>query len=74
MKMDRKKKTDFQEIARYSTIGLEIVIAVAIGTIAGVYLDHLFGTSPWLTVACLFVGFFAGLKGLFRLAKESMKN
>ena len=69
--MDKK---GIKEIARHSTIGLEIVIAIAIGTIAGIYLDRLFRTSPWFTVACMFLGFAAGIKGLFRIAKEMMKK
>ena len=64
----------FKEIAKYSAIGLEMVIAVAIGTISGIYLDRRFNTDPWLTVICMFLGFIAGLKNLFRLASKSMNE
>ena len=70
----KQKQTTIKEIAKYTTIGLEIAIAVAIGAIAGFYLDRLFSTSPWLTVVFMLFGFIAGIKSLFRLAREAVKN
>ena len=57
-----------------STAGLELGIAVAIGTFLGQYLDKTFDTTPWLTLGLLLAGTTAGFLNLFRLVKRAEKR
>lgn len=53
-----------------STIGVQIAGPIVIGVLGGRYLDHRFGTEPWLMVACLFIGLAAGITGLMRMVQS----
>ena len=49
---------------------IELVTGLAIGFGMGYGLDQLFGTSPWLMIVFIFLGFAAGIKTMMRSAKE----
>ncbi len=68
-----KYKKAFNQISRYSTIGLELGFAVAIGVVSGYYLDGWLGTSPWLTIFLLLCGVAAGFKRIY-LALKSLER
>jgi ATP synthase protein I len=71
-KQDRKEL--FRELGRYSALGLEMAISVVIGLAIGYYLDKWLGTSPWLTIVWIGLGFAAGVRSLYRSAKRSEKE
>ncbi|MBN2808289.1 MAG: AtpZ/AtpI family protein [Deltaproteobacteria bacterium] len=68
----RLKKV-FDQVSRYSSVGLELGLSVAIGVIAGYYLDGWLGTSPWLTIFLLLCGVAAGFKRIY-LALKSLER
>jgi ATP synthase protein I len=41
--------------------------------LAGIWLDGKFGTEPWLMLACLALGLFAGFRGVLRAVERSDK-
>jgi ATP synthase protein I len=47
-------------------IGLELVVAVAVGTAIGWALDRWLGTRPWGMIVFLFLGFGAGIWNVYR--------
>jgi len=47
-------------------IGLELVVAVAVGTGVGWALDRWLGTRPWGVILLLFLGFGAGIWNVYR--------
>ena len=49
-------------------VSVEIVSAVAIGVGAGWLLDGWLGTTPWLMVVFIVLGFAAGILNVYRLA------
>ncbi|MCF3974769.1 AtpZ/AtpI family protein [Paracoccus salsus] len=49
---------------------IEIVAGIGIGFGIGFGLDHLFGTTPFLMILFLFLGFAAGIKVMMRTAAE----
>lgn len=55
---------------RFSAVGLEMGVAVAIGYGAGWWLDKTFGTKPYLTMVMLLFGIAAGFMTIVRAAKE----
>lgn len=52
--------------ANVATVGIEIVLAVTIGLLAGQALDDALGTGPWMTVFLVTVGFGAAVKAIVR--------
>ena len=52
-----------------STVGITLVLCIAIGAGAGMWLDNRFGTQPALTVVGFFLGVVAGFRELFRATK-----
>ena len=64
------KKTILGKVITYSSLGIQIGLTVAIGIIAGVYLDQWLGTGPWLTILGLLVGVVSGFTRLFQIGKE----
>lgn len=72
MQEDRKKL--YRRVARYSAIGLEMGLCVAIGVAIGYYLDRYFHTGPWLTLIFLILGVAAGFRSLFSLMKGLDKD
>ena len=71
-KQDRK--AFFRELGKYSALGLEMAISVVIGMAIGYYLDKWLGTSPWLTIVWIGLGFAAGVRSLYRAAVQSGKD
>ena len=49
-------------------------LSVVVGLLGGRWLDGKFGTAPWLMLAGLLMGTFAGFRGLIRVAKESQQK
>jgi len=70
---DDKRKLVVQ-IAHYSTVGLEMGLAVAVGAGLGYYLDKRLGTHPWLMIVCLFFGIAAGFRSLYRALKRMQRE
>jgi ATP synthase protein I len=55
---------------RFSTIGIELGLAVLIGLMGGQWLDRQFGTDPWLLLLGLLFGLGAGFRSIFRALKD----
>ncbi|WP_420012793.1 AtpZ/AtpI family protein [Tateyamaria sp.] len=49
---------------------IELVAGLGIGFGMGYGLDAVFGTSPWLMIIFIFLGFAAGVKTMMRSAEE----
>jgi ATP synthase protein I len=64
---DRKT---FRQLLRYSSIGLEMGLSVAIGLGIGFLLDHYFSTKPLFLLVFFFVGIVAAFRSLFLLTKK----
>ena len=72
--MEEDKRKFYRQLARVSTIGLEMGLSVAIGLAIGFFLDRHFHTKPWLTVIFLILGIVAAFRSLFSLAKDIDKT
>lgn len=64
-----ESSSNFKKYLRFSTIGLEMGLAVLAGLFAGQYLDNRFGTEPWLLLLFMLMGVTAAFRNLFRLLK-----
>ena len=70
MKNSFPKNTIIRRIITYSSIGIQVGLAIAVGVIAGVYLDRWLHTEPWLTLIGLMVGLVSGFGRLYQIGKE----
>lgn len=64
------KKDNKYYLVVVSSLGLTLVIAVALGFTSGYYLDKLLNTQPWFTLIMFFVGVAAGA---WAIIKEFLK-
>ena len=53
---------------------IELVAGLGIGFGIGYGLDSLLGTSPWLMILFIFLGFAAGVNVMIRSAREMQKD
>ena len=72
--MDMAEKPFLKQLMQASKLGLNIginlVLSTFVGLAIGYGLDHLFHTSPWLTLIFLILGIIAGFKELLRIANS----
>jgi ATP synthase protein I len=59
---------------RYSALGLEMALSVAIGIFGGEWLDERFATKPYLGYAGLAIGLGAAIMAFVRVAKAARKE
>lgn len=55
-------------------VGIEIAIAIIIGYVGGNYLDHKFGTQPWIGYIGLLAGIGAAVKALIRVTRAYKRD
>lgn len=65
------KYEDRRVAARWSAIGIQFGVSIAIGTIGGQWLDERFGTEPWLLVSGIVLGSVAAFWDIYRLARRT---
>jgi ATP synthase protein I len=68
------KKETFTSLLRYSTLGIEMGVSLAVGLGIGYFLDSYFHTKPLLTVIFMLLGIVAGLKRLYSIWKKMEKD
>ena len=68
-----KKKDNPSTIGTAFKLSIELVAAVAVGTIIGFIFDKTFGTKPWFILIFFFVGVVAGITNVIRSAKNMQK-
>ncbi|MFZ5892258.1 MAG: AtpZ/AtpI family protein [Myxococcota bacterium] len=56
------------------TLGIEIVLSVAVGLLGGSWLDKKFGTAPWLTLIGLAYGLAAAGRAIYRALKQANRE
>ncbi len=60
---------DYYRSLSASTVGLEMAVSVLLGLFAGRWLDGKAGTTPWLMILGLTLGFAAGLRSVMRFVR-----
>jgi ATP synthase protein I len=68
---DRKnRKREYADIARLSSVGIAMVVSVAIGYFIGAAIDRYFHTAPAFTIIFIFLGIGAGFLNVFRTLRK----
>ncbi len=60
----------FALAGRFTALGLELGLSVAIGLFGGRWLDGRFGTKPYLAITGVLLGIAAGFLALFKVGKS----
>ena len=61
-------RNDYRGLGRYGTVGLELVLSIALGFLAGRWLDQRLDAHGWITLAGFGLGTVAGFRSLYRAA------
>ena len=69
-----KEKKGMMRHMKYSVIGIELAVSVAVGGFIGYFLDSYFGTEPWLFIFWLICGIAAGFRSLYRMSKQYLNE
>ncbi|MFA7402458.1 MAG: AtpZ/AtpI family protein [Pelobacteraceae bacterium] len=64
----------FRSLAMVSSMGISVVLAIAIGVWFGLTLDRWFGTKPWFFYIFLFIGIAAGFKNVYVIAGREIRK
>ena len=72
--MGENKRQLFQSLAMVSSMGISVVLAIAIGVWFGLTLDRWFGTKPWFFYIFLFIGIAAGFKNVYVIAGKEIRK
>jgi ATP synthase protein I len=72
--MPDDKRKDVSALYELATLGFVFPIATAIGFFGGRWLDGVFHTRPWITIAGTVIGIAAGFANLFRSTLHSNGN
>ena len=72
--MDEETKRTAIQVARVSSIGIAMVIAVFGCFYLGRWLDQQLGTEPYLTLLFLLIGIAAGFRNMYLLVKRYIKD
>jgi ATP synthase protein I len=67
----RDQERMWQLAGRYSAVGIEMAIAVAMGTLGGYWLDKKLGTFPGFFIFGLFAGIGAAVLTVIRIVRTT---
>lgn len=66
---DRRSVQPAPAFAKAYRVGIELLVAVAVGSLIGYWLDLWLGTFPWLLVIFFFLGVAAGFLNVYKAAR-----
>lgn len=70
MEEKNSRKREFTDIARLTSVGIGLVVSVAIGYFAGAAIDRHFHTAPVFTMVFILLGIGAGFLNVFRTLRK----
>lgn len=66
--------TQWKQYGRYGSVGIELILSMALGYYGGRWLDRTLGTHGWLTWIGFAVGVYAGFRSLFATANKMQRD
>jgi len=64
----------WRTVGELGTLGLSFVIALAIGTVGGLWVDGRFDTSPWGLLVGFGLGFAAAILNVYRITSRALAS
>ena len=72
--MDNEKKNLFRALGLVSSMGISVVVAIAIGVWLGLTVDKWLGTGPWFFYIFLFFGIAAGFRNIYVITGREIRR
>ncbi|MDX9719566.1 MAG: AtpZ/AtpI family protein [Myxococcota bacterium] len=69
-----ERRRMWRQAGQFGSIGIEFVVATAIGFLAGRWLDRWWGTWPWMALFLTLCGIAAASRDLFLLARKAKRE
>ncbi len=69
---DAEKYRGRVQAARFSAIGIQFGVSIAVAALLGSWLDERWGTEPWLLLIGLSLGITSSFLELYRLARRQI--
>ena len=66
-----QEKKQYKALMSLTSMGFATVISTLLGFWFGLYLDGVFGTTPWLMLLFLILGVIAGFRNIYMTIKRS---
>jgi F0F1-type ATP synthase assembly protein I len=60
----------WKQYGRYGSLGIELILSMAVGYYVGRWIDAKVGSTPWIALIGFLVGVYAGFRQIFRAAKR----
>lgn len=70
MENQKNRTREFADLAKLSSVGIVLVVSVAIGYFLGAGIDRHFHTAPVFTIIFIFLGIGAGFLNVFRTLRK----
>jgi len=67
---NQKKNKDFKDFGTFLKLGVELISAIIVGLVIGLFLDNYFQSKPIFLFIFLILGFAAGIMNVFRSVKK----
>lgn len=74
MATSEEKRSLLRTLGTLSTVGISVVVAIAIGVFIGLKLDKWFGTEPWFFFIFLFFGIAAGFRNIYIMTGKEIRR
>ena len=67
---NQKKNKNFKDLGVYLKSGIELISAIIVALVIGIFLDNYFQSKPIFLIIFLILGFAAGIMNVFRSVKK----
>ena len=67
---NKKKNKNFKDFGVYLKSGVELVSAIIVALVIGIFLDNYFQSKPIFLIIFLILGFAAGIMNVYRSVKK----
>jgi ATP synthase protein I len=74
MASSEEKRSLLRTLGTLSTVGISVVVAIAIGVFIGLKLDKWLGTDPWFFFIFLFFGIVAGFRNIYIMTGKEIRR
>ena len=74
MAISEEKRSLLRTLGTLSTVGISVVVAIAIGVFIGLKLDKWLGTAPWFFFIFLFFGIVAGFRNIYIMTGREIRR
>ncbi|OGQ23176.1 MAG: hypothetical protein A3I05_02765 [Deltaproteobacteria bacterium RIFCSPLOWO2_02_FULL_44_10] len=65
--MNQNRNSTYVAFGIYGAVGFQLAASVIVGLLGGAWIDKKIGSSPWLAVLGLTLGFVGGLWNMIRI-------